>query len=235
MPAFFNSLSVGEPDEDGDIRVEGDLVITNETSTPVYQVQYKLLYLGADTACLYEEESYEDAFVAPGDSTTVSTWNRINQRDVTEPTIDLRAIGALCRRDFVRLGEIAMPESGESVRLSTQVDFDWYSGPLTLIFSRTEPDSDGDFNLEFKCLVDNKTDQLLKAMLKAQIIDAEGAEIETSDTEEDIRGGSAKLLSGSFWRPKAGQLEGGKVLFSLKALMPIDSFDVRETADLSDF
>lgn len=235
MPAFFNSINVAEPDEDGDIRIEGDLVISNEASTPIYQVQYKLLYLGADAACLYEEDSYEDTFIAPGDSTTVSTYNSINQRDVSETAIELRAIGSLCRRDFINLGEITMPAPGESVRLSTKIDFDWHAGPLTLLFSRTEPDSDGDFSLEFKCLVDNKTDQQLKVSLKAQMIDSEGAEIETSDTEEDVRGGSAKLLSGSFWRPKAGQLEGGKALFALKALMPIDTFDVREAVELSDF
>lgn len=235
MPAFFNGISVGEPDETGGIRVEGDLVITNETSSPVYQVQYRLLYMGSEAACLYEEHNCEDLYISPGDSTTVSTWNPINQREVAESTINVRATGVLFRRDFVRVGEIAIPAPGESARLTTQVDTDWHAGSMTIIFSRTEPDSDGDFSLEFKCLVENKSDQQVKVMLKAQMIDAEGAEIETSDTEDDVRANSPKLLTGSFWRPKAGQLEGGKVFFSLKALMPIDSFDVRESVDLSDF
>lgn len=235
MAAFFSNISAGEPDEDGDIRIEGDLEINNEASFPVYHVQYRLHYIDPDAACLQEEETYEDVYIAPGDSGTINTYNHINQRDVKHSTIDLRAAGAVFRRDFVRLGEIAMPGPGESTRLTQQLDTEWHSGALTVIFSRTEPDSDGDFSLDFKCLVDNKADQQIKVMLKAQIIDADGAEIETSDTEEDVRASSPKLLTGSFWRPKASQLEGGKVLFSLKGLMPIDLFDIRETVDLSDF
>lgn len=235
MPAFFNGISVGKPDEDGDIRVEGDLVITNETSSPVYQVEYRLLYMDSEAACLYEEEACADVYISPGDSTTISTWNRINQRDVTESTIDVRATGELCSRDFVRVGEIAIPAPGESARLTTQIDTDWHAGSMTIIFSRTEPDSDGDFSLEFKCLVENKSDQQVKVKLKAQMIDAEGAEIETTEAWGEVRVNSPKLLTESFWRPKTGQLQGGKVFFSLMGLMPIDSFDVRESVNLSDF
>lgn len=234
MSAFFSTFTAGEPDDDGDISTEVELTVTNTSSVPIYQVQYRMWFLGDQDICFDENDSYEDVFLAPGDSTTISPWGRVNQRDLQEASISVRAVGQLCRREYIKLGELEIPATGESARLHQQVAFDWYQGPLTVLFSRTEPDSDGDFSLEFKCLIHNQTSRHLKSItLKAQLLDADGVEIESSESEEEIHAETAKLISGSFWRPKAGQIEGGKVIIALKALVPAERFEASETTDLS--
>lgn len=235
MSAYFSTFSAGEPDDDGDLRTEVELSVTNDTSQPIYRINYRMWFMGEDNACFEENDSYEDVYLAPGDNTTISPWSRINQRDVKETSLSIRAAGELCRRDFTPLAVVEIPGPGESVRNKKQVSFDWYSGPLTLVFTRTEPDSDGDFNLEFRCLIPNTSSRHLKSVaIKAQLLDAEGVEIDNSESEEEIAADSAKLINGSFWRPKARQLEGAKAILTLKALIPVDRFEASETTEIGD-
>jgi len=95
----------------------------------------------------------------------------------------VRGLGRLARRDFRVLGEVAIPGPGESARLQTSLDLGWNSRPLTVLVSRSAPDGDGDFSLEFKALIENTSSQFLKAVtLKGQLIDAEGVEIQSDET-----------------------------------------------------
>ena len=235
MKAFFSTFSAGEADDDGDISTEVELNVTNNTAQAIYRINYKIWFLADESTCFEETDSYEDVYLAPGDSTSISPWGRINERDIQESTISVKANGDLCRRDFVVLGKIAVPGPGESVRCQKQVDFDWYTGPLTVVFSRTNPDSDGDFSIDFRCLIPNQSSKHLKAVeIKAQLLDSEGVEIDTSDCQEEIPVKSAKLINSSFWRPKARQLEGASAVLSLKALIPIETFEASETTEIGD-
>lgn len=235
MSAFFSTFVANEPDEDGDIGFDTELTVTNETDQPIYQVQYKIWYSDPDGATFEESDSYDDVFLAPGDQHTISPWGRVNQRDLNGSTISVRGLGRLARRDFRVLGEVAIPGPGESARLQASLDLGWNSGPLTVLVSRSAPDGDGDFSLEFKALIENTSSQFLKAVtLKGQLIDAEGVEIQSDETEREIPPESAVLYSSSFYNAKAGQLSGAKAIFSLKALIPVATFDASETAEVGE-
>lgn len=235
MSAFFSTFVANEPDEDGDIGFDTELTVTNETDQPTYQVQYKIWYSDPDGATFDESDSYDDVFLAPGDQHTISPWGRVNQRDLNGSTISVRGLGRLARRDFRVLGEVDIPGPGESARLQASLDLGWNSGPLTVLVSRSAPDGDGDFSLEFKALIENTSSQFLKAVtLKGQLIDAEGVEIQNDETEREIPPESAVLYSSSFYNAKATQLSGAKAIFSLKALIPVAAFDASETAEVGE-
>jgi hypothetical protein len=235
MSAFFSTFVANEPDEDGDISFDTELTVTNETDQPVYQIQYKIWYLDSEGATFEESDSYEDVFLAPGDQQTISPWGRVNQRDLNGNSISVRGVGCLTRRDFRLLGEVAIPAAGESVRLRSDLGLGWSSENLTILVSRSAPDGDGDFSLEFKALIENKSSQFLKVVsLKGQLIDAEGVEIQNDETEREIPPESAVLYSSSFYSTKASQLEDAKAIFSLKALIPLSVFDALETTELSE-
>ena len=234
MSAFFSTFTLSEPDSDGDIRPDLELTVTNEGSQPIHRIQYRVWLLDEQQACLMENDSYEDVFLPPGESTTISCGSYFQQRNLRGTKVTARAIVVLCRRDFIRLGEMAIPDSDSSTRLQAELNFEWHGGPATILFSRSAPDGDGDFNLEFSSLISNRTEQSLKSViLKLQLLDSEEAEIETSEAEDEIPAHSAKLLSGSFWRPKAN-LDGGKALVSLKGLIPVDRVETTEVADLDE-
>jgi hypothetical protein len=234
MSAFFSTFVANEPDEDGDIGFDTELTVTNDTDQPVYQIQYKIWYSDTEGAVFEETDSYEDVFLVPGDQHTISPWGGFNQRFLNCRSISVRGVGHLARRDFRLLGEVAIPAAGESARIKTDLDLEWTSGPLTLIISRSVPDSDGDFRLEFKALIENTSSQYLKAVtLKGQLIDAEGVEILYDNTEREIPPQTAILFSSSFYA-KASQLEGAKAIFSLKAMIPVCTFDARETTEIGE-
>jgi len=235
MPAFFSTFVANEPDEDGDIGFDTELTVTNESETPVYQVQYKIWYRDPEGATFEESDSYDDVFLTQGDSHTISPWGRVNQRDLNGDTISVTGQVKLARRDFCVLGEVDIPAPGSSTRLNTNVSFDWLNGPITLLVTRSEPDSDGDFSLEFKTLIENQSNQYLKVVnLKGQLIDAEGVEITNDETEREIPPQTAVYYSSSFYNTKAGQLEGAKGIFSLKALVPVASFEASETTQIGE-
>jgi hypothetical protein len=149
--------------------------------------------------------------------------------------IKVRGLGRLARRDFLVLGEVPIPSAGESTRLRAQLDLDWTSGPLTLLVSRSAPDGNGDFSLEFKVLIENQSRQFLKVVtLKGQLIDAEGVEIQSDETEREIPPESGVLYSSSFYSANSCKLEGAKAIFSLKALIPVAAFEATETTELGE-
>lgn len=235
MTAFFSTFVANSPDEDGDISLDTELTVTNETGHPVYQIQYKIWYCDPSGATFDETDSYDDVYLGPGDQHTISPWGRINKCRLDGNAISVRGIGCLARRDFQILGEVPIPAPGESSRLKANLDFSWASGPLTICVSRSIPDSDGDFRLEFTALIENKSDQYLKVVtIKGQLIDAEGVEIQDDDTEREIPPHTPVLYSSSFYNAKAGQLEGAKAIFSLKALIPVATFDTQETTEVGE-
>ena len=233
MPAFFSTFVAREPDEDGDISFDTELTVINESETPVYQVQYKIWYRDPDGATFQETDSYDDVFLSQGDSHTVSPWGGINQRDISGDAICVTGQVKLARRDFCVLGEVELPGPGSSTRLTTNVNFDWFTGPITLLVSRSESDGDGDFRLEFKALIENQSSQHLKVVsLKGQLIDAEGVEISNDETEREIPPKTAVYYDSSFYNVKEGQLADAKGIFCLKALVPVASFEASETTQI---
>lgn len=233
MSAFFSTFVANEPDEDGDIRFSSELTVTNDTDQPVYQIQYKIWYSDPDGATFEETDSYENVFLARGDQHTIDPWGRVNQRDLNGSTVTVRGLGCLARRDFRVLGEVPIPGPGESARLKAGLDLDWSSGPLTVLVSHSSPNEYGNFSLEFKALIENKSAQFLKAVtLKGQLIDSEGVEIQSEETEREIPPETAVLYSSSFYDAKVGQLVGAKAIFSLKALIPVATFEASESTEV---
>ena len=233
MTAFFSTFVAQEPDEDGEIAFETELKVTNDTDQPIHQIQYKIWYSDPEGAIFEETESYDDVFLTLGDEHAISPWGRGNIRYLNGRFIGVRGVGCLARRDFRLLGEVFIPAAGESARLKTELDLGWTSGPLTVLVSRSVPDSDGDFSLEYKVLIENASSKHLKVVtLKAQLIDAEGVEIESNEISQEIPAESFVLYNSSFYSAKASQLEGAKAIISLKAMIPVSTFDVNETAEI---
>ncbi len=237
MTAFFSNLFANEPDEDGDISFDTELTITNNTDQPVYQIQYKIWLSDPEGATFDVTDSYEDVFLSPGDGYTISSSGRANQRDLLGDcsSILVRGIGCLARRDFRLLGEVPIPGPGESARLKTSLDLGWSSGPLVVLVSRSATDEEGDIRLEYKALIENTSTQFLKVVtIKGQLVDAGGVEIQNDETEQEVPPETAVFYSSNFYGAKAGQLDGAKAIFSLKALIPVATFDANETTEVGE-
>jgi len=232
MTAFFSNLFANEPDDDGDIRFDTELTVTNDTDQPIYQIHYKIWLSDPEGATFELTESYEDVFLSPGDGYTISSYGRANERYLHGSSILVRGIGYLARRDFRLLGEVPIPGPGESARLKTSLDLGWSAGPLVVLVSRSVTDEEGDIRLEYKALIENTSTQFLKVVtIKGQLIDAAGVEIQNDETEQEVPPETAVFYSSNFYGSKAGELDGAKAIFSLKALIPVATFDANETTE----
>lgn len=235
MTAFFSNLFANEPDEDGDISFDTELTVTNNTDQPVYQIQYKIWLSDPGGTTFDVTDSYEDAYLSPGDQYNLSSSGRVNERDLLGTSVLVRGIGCLARRDFQMLGEVPIPGPGESARLQTSLDLGWSSGALVVLVSRSVTDGDGDFRLEYKALIENTSTHFLKVVtIKGQLIDAGGVEIQNDETEQEIPPETVVFYSSNFYGAKAGQLDGAKAIFSLKALIPVATFDANETTEVGE-
>lgn len=231
MTAFFSNLFANEPDDNGYISFDTELIVANETEQPVYQIQYKIWYSDPEGATFDVSGTYEDVNLSPGDQYNISTSGRVNKRDLHGSSILVRGIGSLARRDFQLLGEVPIPGPGESARLHTSLDLGWTSGPLVVLVSRSAVDENGQFMLEFKAQIENMSTQFLKVIIKGQLIDAEGVEIQYAESDQEVPPKTAVFYPISFYgyEVKADQLNGAKAILSLKALIPIATFEARET------
>ena len=233
MSAFFSTFVANAPDDDGDISLDTELTVTNDTDQCIHQIQFKIWFRDDNEFTLGETDGYEDVYLAPGNSHTFSPWGRINQRELSSGSIGVRGLGSLARRDFRLLGEIPIPAAGESRRLTADLSLSWNAKPIKILVARSTLDGDGDFRLEFKALIENTSNQFLKVVtLKAQLIDAEGVEIQNDETEREIPAGTGTFFESNFYNVNSSQLEGAKAIFSLKALIPVDVFDITETAGI---
>lgn len=191
--------------------------------------------LGDEGICFYENEDTQDTFLPQGESTILVQEAMAHQRELQETRFTFRSSGYLCRRDYAVLGELSVPGPGQSSRLQKRLSFDWCSESLSLIMSRSEHDSDGNSEMEFKSLISSSCRYLLPHVeIRAVILDADGVEVTTQDAVVSINPESSTMLSDSFWNlPIGGQLEGAKVIFALKAFVPVDRFDACETTEIA--
>jgi hypothetical protein len=82
----------------------------------------------------------------------------------------------------------------------------------------TEPDEDGDYQLEVRSSIRNLTDRAIpKLCIKARIVDSRGRDLAESEADGDLNGGSLGLAEFSIWDVKGKKLDGAQLHFEVTA------------------
>lgn len=229
------------PDEDGDISIDLEFEIKNESDKDISLIKYDLVIEQEGIGTIGgQTRNTEDCLLDAGEKFNGSCWLRLNQhhmdRDSSEVTVKLYA--RVYEREFFKLGSIEVPTEANTVTtLTKEIDSNLLDSSIVVGIVR-RPDGEEDSNedrLEFKAGVTNKSEGYLEDLeLRLVLMDRTGAEDDnTCDTVDTLGPHSGTFIEPSFWGKPKSKLKGATVDVFLKAHRLIGTQVISETRTLS--
>lgn len=229
------------PDDDGDISVDLEFEIKNESNKDVSLIKYDLVVeqdgvgpIGGQT------RNTEDCLLDAGEVFSGSSWLRINENLMTtgNSEVVVKLFARVYEREFFKIGSIDVPaELNDPVSLTKEIDSELLDSRITVAMMRRS-DGDEDSNedlLEFKTSITNKTDGYIEDIeLRVVLLDRTGAEDDdTYDSLDTLGPHSGTYVEPSFWGKPKSKLKGATVDIFLKAHRLIGTRVISETRRLS--
>ena len=123
------------PDEDGDVAIDFTIEIENESSKEIRLVKWDLIVDHNGTSIDGNVNNTEDCLLEKGDTFEVSSYLRLMQAYIepAKPQLELKGYAKFYEREFLKLGEIEIPEAlNEVVCKSSKVKSDFFENEITL-------------------------------------------------------------------------------------------------------
>jgi hypothetical protein len=217
------------PDSDGDINFDVEIEFNNTSDHEVETLKSSCIITNKDGIVIGgNNEDETEVFIEPGDSETFNIWTPYLKGfhfggDLQDVNIIVDTTSYRC--EFHKLGDHSIPESSEKP-IFIQNGFD--IGDMIKILGTSiflEPiDEDGETGIEIKVGIRNVSEvHFDKVVLKAELLDKKGNEIEESSDYLSANAYSSKVLTASFWRMKPSRLKNCSVKLSLSINQPIGS------------
>ena len=213
------------PDEDGDVSVDFTIEIENESSKEVSLVKWDLIVDHNGAAIDGNVNNTEDCLLEKGDTFEVSSYLRLMKAYIepAKPQLELKGYAKFYEREFLKLGEIEIPESlNEVVCKSSKVKSDFFENEITISLVRL-PDSDEsnvkEEEVYLKSSIANKSNFYIEDIeFKCVFIDRAGSEgDETYDYNNALAPNSGTFFQTSFYSMPKSKLKGAKVELFMKA------------------
>ena len=213
------------PDDDGDISVDFTIEIENESSKEISLVKWDLIVDHNGTTIDGNLNNSEDCLLEKGDTYEASSYLRFSKAyvDLAKPKLELKGYAKFYEREFLKLGEIEIPEAlHEVVGKTSKVKTDFFDNEITVSLVRL-PDSDEsnvkEHEIYLKSSIANKSDFYIEDVeFKCVFIDRAGSEgDETFDYNHALTPNSGTFFQTSFYSMPKSKLKGAKVEFFLKA------------------
>jgi len=228
------------PDSDGDIRLEGKVVIENITDFDVELVKISCTVLNSSGVTVGGDVSdFEDVFITPKSTEDLDLnlgWSY--HKDVFEDKLDKMTVlvtATSYKRDFVKIGSLEMPEVGELGLIKKNISLGGLAEIRGVSALRKKDDDEGEIQLEIKAGFRNISDtHIERAQLTTKLIDQRDAEIESNVDYNPVPSKSAYLFQPSFWGIKSGKAKNAEIKFSGSIFVPLDTFTAEAEATLND-
>ena len=229
------------PDDDGDISVDLEFEIKNESDRDVSLIKYDVVIeqdgvgpIGGQT------RNTEDCLLDAGEVFSGSSWLRINENLMTKGNseVSVKLFARVYEREFFKIGSIDVPaELNDPVSLVKEIDSELLDSRITVAMMRRS-DGDEESNedlLEFKTSITNKTDGYIEDIeVRVVLLDRTGAEDDdTYDSLDTLGPHSGTYIEPSFWGKPKSKLKGATVDIFLKAHRLIGTRVISETRRLS--
>lgn len=226
----ITKFTVGRPDSDGDIRLELESTITNETPHDVRLIKGSTVIVnehGAGIAGNCDSES--EVRINAGQSVSIDPPGSPGYvQGVLAGGSPLKLTAesyvTLYRRDFVKLGEMSAPtEPSKPLYLEKEVSIGGTAQLLKIVVTCSKPDDDdGSQRVEARGVIRNVSDcELEKVVLKMDLVDEDEAVIDTSEASAEINVGSIGILEPGFWSVAPANLKDSSIKFSLSIFSPV--------------
>jgi hypothetical protein len=231
-----------EPDEDGDISIDIEFDIKNESDKDISLIKYDLvLEQDARGAVGGQIRNTEDCLLDPGETFSGSSWLRVNRSSLDEGSSEftVKLYARVYEREFFKLGAIDIPpESNSTARLQKKIGSELLDSSITISMMRRPEDGDEgskEDRLEFVAGIRNKSDLYLEDVeLRIALIDRTGEEDEdTYDSLDVLAPRTGIYLEPSFWGKPKSKLKGASAELSLKAYRLIGTQVISETKTIT--
>jgi len=233
----ITKFTYSPPDRDGDISLELDAIIENESDFDVELVMGSVVVVNADGVTIGGNEIDDDnIFIASKDSGEISamSWARIKKAQVSDGTgAESKAYLSMTtyRREYVKVGSLDVPsKAGEMTTIKKVVSLGGAGELLGISCLRSKDADDGDMELEFFAGVRNTSDEYIaRAQISVKAMDQRDAQIEDTIDYEALAAKSGKVFTPSFWGLKYGKMKNGAFVISASVFLPIESYSAEGT------
>ena len=227
------------PDSDGDVTLEGKIVIENTSDFDVELLKVSCTVLNSwGVSVGGDVTDYEDVFITPKTTENIDLnvgWSY--HKDVFENKLDKITIlveATSFKRDFVKIGSLEMPEVGELGMIKKNISLGGLAEVRGISAHRKKNDEEGQVEMEIRAGFRNISDTYIeRAQLTTKLIDQRDAEIDSTVDYNPVPSKSAYLFQPSFWGVKAGKAKNAELKFSASIFVPLETFTAEASATLA--
>jgi len=234
----ITEFTYNNPDSDGNISLEGSVLLENKTDFDVEFVTISstvLNHAGVTVGGNRQEEDTE--FISAKDSGEVDLtfgWNYHKDLFDGKPK-KMKALVevTMYKREFMKVGPpIEVPASTNTLNmLKKDVSIGGMAEIRGISVLRKNDDDDGNIQLEIRAGFRNISDTYIdRAQLDARLMDQRDAEIESNISYESMPSKSSWLCEPGFWSIKPGKIKNAVIALSASIFVPIGTFTGEATA-----
>lgn len=236
----ISKFTYENPDSDGDIRLDAEIVIENTSDFDAELVKVSCTVLNSSGVTVGGDVSdFEDVFINPKSSENIDLrlgWGYHKELFEGKPDkMTLLIEATTYKRDFVKIGSLEMPEIGELGMIKKNISLGGLAEIRGISALRKKDDDEGDIELEIRAGFRNISDtHIERAQLTSKLIDQRDAEIESNEDYNPVPSKSGYLFTPSFYGVKGAKAKNSEIKFTASIFVPMDSFTAEATATLSD-
>jgi len=218
------------PDSDGDVSMEIEAVVENDTESVIELVKTSVILVNAEgvTVCGSDDDEI-DVFIESKETANIDVRTPYFKAFCFEGKFDAIKVildAQMYRREFHNLGEFDIPNGDETVTfLKKGVDIAGLVKVIGGTCIREKPDDDGDVRLEFSLGIRNISDTYFERVtVKFSIFDQEGAEVDRAEAYTYLAPHSGRVLEPSFYSLKKGRLRNCTGKLTLHVHQPVSYY-----------
>ncbi len=233
----ITEFTYNNPDSDGNISLEGSVLLENKTDFDVEFVTVSSTVLNHAGVTVGGNRQEEDAeFITAKSSGEMDLnfgWNYHKDLFDGKPKkVKVLVETTMYKREFMKIGSIEVPASKNTLNmLKKDVSIGGMVEIRGISVLRKNDDDDGNIQLEIRAGFRNISDTYIdRAQLNTRIMDQRDAEIESDISYESMPSKSSWLCYPSFWGIKPGKIKNGEIVLSASIFVPIGTFTGEATA-----
>ena len=233
----FAKCTFSPPDGDGDMRTDVQVNVTNTSPHTIRMVRMTtMMHNAAGDAVAASTRNDTLVKLGDGDSMNLnagSPYFKAALLGAQPGRVECKVYATTFMREFHKLGATEIPaKPGVIATLSTTVKSELIAPDIRVVVSTTAPDEDGNVNVEWKAALQSVTDRhIAKATLRGEIVDEEGAIVESGESEIDVLAKSCEFVESSIWGLKKSQIRGTQLTLTVTLYTALETQLLEGTAN----
>ena len=237
----INKFTYENADKDGDIRVEGEVTIENNSDFDIELVKGSVIIVNENNVTVAGADIDDDnVFIAAKDSGDIDPfgWMGLYKQHFESGTgSDAKAYISVTtyRREFVKIGSLDVPaKAGDLTEIKKVVSLGGAAECIGVSCLRKKDDDDGEMDISIQAGIRNTSDNYIaRAQITVKAMDQRDAQVDDNVDYEAIPAKSGHTFEPSFYGLKPGKMKNGSFSITASVFLPVESFSLEAEPTLS--